>query len=53
MKQIGDCATGKSAICQVLGSDGSMYPKTYSSVTNFCLILKLKLIHFQLTNIRL
>lgn len=32
---IGDSCVGKSAICQVLGSDGGMYPKNYTSVTKF------------------
>lgn len=30
---IGDYCVGKSSICQVLGSDGGMYPKNYSSVS--------------------
>lgn len=30
----GDSCVGKSAICQVLGSDGGMFPKNYSCVRN-------------------
>lgn len=30
---IGDNCVGKSAVCQVLGSDGGMYPKNYASVS--------------------
>lgn len=39
---VGDCCVGKSAICQVLSSDGGSYPKSYNSVS--CLsIFKIKI----------
>lgn len=37
---IGDSCVGKSALCQVLGSDGGMYPKSYTSTIMTDLIIK-------------
>jgi hypothetical protein len=53
---IGDSCVGKSAICQVLGSDGGMYPKNYTSVIHFKFNFSIKKsfrIWFLILNLRL